>query len=406
MGGAGKNKLTPSQKSSCSKTKLLKLKFFITIGTQAENNNDDLKEKPTIIFIIDSLGRGGAETLLIGILEELSKKFSVVIVTLSAKCEFDENLIVCKEKYSLGVTNNKFSFIYAAYKLGKLIKKHSPVLVHSHLVYRSLLARMVCPAEIPLLFSVHNGLTQNVFDHSRVLSFLEKITIRRDHQTLIAVSNAVLKDYEQTISFKGRKFILENYIEDQFFLNKVIQRKNGHSEMLKIVALGNIKMSKNYEYLLRSFIYLKDLPVSLDIYGKKDHAMFETLQSIISQNDLPVTFKGVATNIPEIFSKYDLYVMSSIHEGFGIAAIEAMACGLPALLSDLPVLREVAFDNAIFFNVENPEALADQIKKILSQEYNLGDFSDKGIEIAKKYTKQNYLERLLAIYKDVLQGTN
>jgi glycosyltransferase involved in cell wall biosynthesis len=120
---------------------------------------------------------------------------------------------------------------------------------------------------------------------------------------------------------------------------------------------------------------------------------------------LPVTFKGVATNIPEIFSKYDLYVMSSIHEGFGIAAIEAMACGLPALLSDLPVLREVAFDNAIFFNVENPEALADQIKKILSQEYNLGDFSDKGIEIAKKYTKQNYLERLLVIYKDVL-GTN
>jgi glycosyltransferase involved in cell wall biosynthesis len=364
-----------------------------------------LQKKPTIFFIIDSLGRGGAETLLIGILEELSKKFSVVIVTLTDKCEFDESLIVCKEKYSLGVTNNKFSFIYAAYKLGKLIKKHAPVFVHSHLVYSSLLARMVCPANIPLLFSVHNELTQNVFNHSRVLSFLEKITIRRDHQTLIAVSKAVLKDYEQTINFKGRKFILENYIEDQFFLNKVVQRKWGHGKTLKIVALGNIKMSKNYEYLLRSFIYLKDLPVSLDIYGKKDHGMFEMLQSIISQNDLPVTFKGVGTNIPEIFSKYDLYVMSSIHEGFGLAAIEAMACGLPALLSNLPVLREVTFDNAIFFDLDDPEAFAEQTKKILSQEYNLGDFSDKGIEIAKKYTKQNYLERLLVIYKDVL-GTN
>jgi hypothetical protein len=69
------------------------------------------------------------------------------------------------------------------------------------------------------------------------------------------------------------------------------------------------------------------------------------------------------------------------------------------------VLREVTFDNAIFFDLDDPEAFAEQTKKILSQEYNLGDFSDKGIEIAKKYTKQNYLERLLVIYKDVL-GTN
>lgn len=357
-------------------------------------------------MVIDSLGRGGAETLIVGILEELSKKFSVVLVTLSDKCEFDESLIVCSEKYSIGVTTNKLSYINAAYKLRKLIKKHAPVLVHSHLVYSSLLAKMVCPAKIPLLFSVHNGLTQNVFNHSRILSFLEKITIRRYQQTLIAVSNAVLKDYEQTINFRGRKFVLENYIEDQFFLNNLALRKYGHSKTLKIVALGNIKMSKNYEYLLRSFIYLKGLPVLLDIYGKKDHEMFEELQSIISQNDLPVTFKGVATNIPEIFSKYDLYVMSSIHEGFGLAAIEAMACGLPALLSNLPVLREVTFDNAIFFDLEDPEAFANQIQKIRNGEYRLEDFSDKGVAIAKKYTKQNYIERLLAIYDEVLQCAN
>jgi glycosyltransferase involved in cell wall biosynthesis len=362
-----------------------------------------LKEKPTIFFIIDSLGRGGAETLLVGILEELSRRFSIVIVTLSDKCEFDESLILCRKRYSLGVTNNKLSFLPAAYKLRKLFKKHAPVLVHSHLVYSSLLARIVCPANTPLLVSVHNELTQNVFDHSRLLSLMEKMTARRPGQTLIAVSNTVLKDYERTIHFKGRKFILENYIEDQFFLNNYNLPETGPHNALRIVALGNIKMSKNYEYLLRSFVYLKTLPVSLDIYGKKDHEMFETLQAIISENELPVTFKGVVTNIPEIFSEYNLYVMSSVHEGFGLAAIEAMACGLPALLSDLAVLREVTFDNAIFFDLADPEGFANQVKKILNQDYSLEDFSKRGVEIAKKYTKQNYLEKLLSIYDVVLE---
>ena len=159
-------------------------------------------------------------------------------------------------------------------------------------------------------------------------------------------------------------FILRNYISDGFFENHPQQKDFSHLQKFKIIAVGNLKISKNYEYLLQSLIYLKDYPVSLDIFGDTNHQLLPTLQSFIDDNRLPAKFKGQADNIRDIFPQYDLYIMSSIHEGFGIAAVEAMSSGLPLLLSDLPVLREVTFDNALFFDLNDPLSLSNLIKQI------------------------------------------
>src|SRR6185312_15674748 len=98
-----------------------------------------------------------------------------------------------------------------------------------------------------------------------------------------------------------------------------------------------------------------------------------------------------------------LFVMSSKNEGFGMAAIEAMASGLPLLLSDLPVFHEVTFDNALFFNITNPTSFVTLIKEILEGKYNLNQLSKKGIEIAKQYNKEKYLADLCSIYDEILQ---
>lgn len=358
-------------------------------------------QKKTLLLIIDNLTKGGAEIMLVGLLPCLNKKYDIILVTLTDENHFDQKDIICKKKYTLGF-NNKLSFFPCVWKLKKIIKRHRPSLIHSHLIYSSLAARLACPGKIPLLYTVHGELSKSDFNKSGLLTIIEKMTVKRNH-SVMAVSNVALKDYFKTIKKTKKAFVLKNYIADFFFEKNLKEKIFNQSQPLKIMAAGNLKKAKNYDYLLRSFLLLKEFDVSLDIFGNTNHSLYKDLQSVIDKNCLPVTFKGPADNIHEIYFNYDAFVMSSTNEGFGIAAVEAMACGLPVILSDIPVFREVTFNNALFFDLNDPLALANLITQIIHGKFNLKEISEKGIETSRLYTKQKYLENLFPIYDEVLQ---
>lgn len=357
-------------------------------------------KKKTLLLIIDNLVKGGAEVLLVGILPELNQQFKVVLVTLKEDCEFPEYDVLFNTKYSLGF-KNKLSLISCVFKLKQIIKKHTPDMIHSHLIYSGLITRIACPSHIPLLYSIHGELSKSDFNKSKILTFLEKATIRKNH-SLMAVSNVILKDYQKTISKKPNNFVLHNYIADEYFKQPIESRNYDNLQALKIVGVGNVKAAKNYEYLLKAFAYLKEYPITLDIYGNTNHHLYRNLQDEIDQLKLKVSFKGAIHDVQENLINYDLYIMGSKNEGFGIAVIEAMACGLPALLSDIPVLRETTLGNALFFNLNNPESLADLLKEILAGKHNLSELSEKGLIISKRYSKKHYLEKLFGIYNQLI----
>ena len=359
--------------------------------------------KKKLLIIIDNLKQGGAEMLLAGILPEINLKYDVFLVTLTSGCDFNENQIAFKERFVLGFSG-KVSFFSCVVKLRKIIKKTAPSLIHAHLYYSSLAARLACPSNIPLIYTIHNELSKNIFDNNKLYKLAEKATIRKNH-SIIAVSRLVLEDYIKTIRITKKHFILRNYISDEYFNYIPVKRDFNHQKVWRILAVGNLKASKNYEYLLQSMIGLKNDSVALDIYGNTDYEHYPAFVKLIEKYPLNVTFKGKVDNIIEAFSHYDLYVMSSGYEGFGIAAVEAMSMGLPLLLSDIPVLREVTFSNALFFNLSDPLALTKLINEIADGKHNLNELSDKGIEIAKKYTRQQYIEALFSIYENVIRGS-
>lgn len=356
--------------------------------------------KKVLLLIIDNLAKGGAEVLLAGTLPELNKKYSVILVTLTHECDFDNEEIRCEKNYTLGF-NNKLSFFYCVWKLKKIIKQHQPSLIHSHLFYSSLIARRACPSDIPLVYSLHNEMSKNVFNNSKTLTCLEKKTIKKNH-AVIAVSKEVLRDYENAIGKNNSSFVLHNYISDIFFQKGIVKRYLKPIKKINLIAIGNIKDQKNYIYLIKAFTLLKNYNITLDIYGYGKDEVIKAFQNEIDQNNLSIFFKGSANNLHKILPHYDLYVSSSKHEGFGIAPVEAMACGLPLLLSDLLVYHEITFNNALFFDVQNPTSFMTLIKEIFEDKYNLNELSQKGIDIAGKYTKKIYLKKLFTIYDEIL----
>lgn len=357
-----------------------------------------MTDKPTIVHVIDDLGRGGAETLLVDLLKDLGNSYNIVLVTLTDYSEFDEKDIRCRHRYSLNY-KGKFSIPAVIRRLKNIIRKHNPVLVRSQLYWSTIITRLACPKHIPLVFSVHVTLSDGSFKFTRkgvILKWIEKLTYKKRH-TLIGVTQEVIDDYKKTIGIKGNFYVLHNYANDAYNDNSVEYKFPGN-EKLKMVAVGNPKKQKNYELLLRAFQLLDASSVSCDIYGSG--AGYDALlQKDIDKYNLPVYLKGKSAKVYEQLKNYDVFIMCSIFEGFGIAVAEAMAVGLPVFLSDLKVLREVSQGNAIFFDPYDEKELAVKINEFRNGKYDVQAMSVNGKEIYRNnYSKKVYLEKLLKIY--------
>ena len=354
-------------------------------------------DKPTIIQIINDLGRGGAETLLVGILKDLSQHYNIILVTLTRQNEFDEQEISCTQWYYLDY-DRMLELPKAVLKLRRIIKKHKPVLVVSHLYWSTIIARLAKPAKTPLIFSVHQILSEGAFDFNRkgsLLRWLDRRTYKKN-QVLVGVSQQVIEDYDKQVGIRGDYHVLHNYVADVYFQNSIDYQFSLNGQ-LRLVAVGNPKWEKNFELLPEAFRYLDKNSVSCDIYGQSEYG--KVVDKKIAEYAVPVYQKGKTPDIYNKLKNYHAFIMCSRSEGFGIAAAEAMAIGLPLILTDLKVLREISHNNAIFFHTENAQELAEKIREFQLGKYDTKKMSELGKKISREnYSKSGYLQKLLDIY--------
>jgi glycosyltransferase involved in cell wall biosynthesis len=98
--------------------------------------------------------------------------------------------------------------------------------------------------------------------------------------------------------------------------------------------------------------------------------------------------------------------MPSRTEGFPLALFEAMASGLPVVVSDIPAFHELLGEECNFVSLSDPTSLRSIIKKYLSDPNLLKKDGEKMRELAKvKANKEVYLEKIVDLYRQVTDGT-
>ena len=109
-------------------------------------------------------------------------------------------------------------------------------------------------------------------------------------------------------------------------------------------------------------------------------------------------------DLPAIYNGAMIFVLPSHYEGFGLTALEAMACGTPTIVAQRSSLPEVVGDTGILVDPDEPEAIADAIRRLLFDSDLHTALRNAGIERAATFTWRNTAERALDVYQRVHAG--
>lgn len=117
-----------------------------------------------------------------------------------------------------------------------------------------------------------------------------------------------------------------------------------------------------------------------------------------------VRFVGcvAADLLPALYAAADVVVYPSLHEGFGLPVLEAMACGTPVVAANRAAIPEVAGDAALLVDPENPEEIAAAINRCLQDRGLAADLTRRGMERAAAFTWERAAAGTMAVYREIL----
>lgn len=174
-----------------------------------------------------------------------------------------------------------------------------------------------------------------------------------------------------------------------------------------LVAMGSLRPYKGFDLLLEAFSRLKESHPewSLTIYGEgPERARLEALRDELGLEGR-VRLPGRVKNPHGVLPQADLFVLPSRREGYPMVLIEALSCGLPAVAADCRFgPREILRDgvDGVLVPPEDPEALAEAMGRLMSEEKERRRLSQAALEINERYS----LDKVMGVWEDLLSSAS
>jgi len=172
-----------------------------------------------------------------------------------------------------------------------------------------------------------------------------------------------------------------------------------------ILFVGRLYPEKNFVVLARAFARLKDkIPHRLVVAGQPRYKFREDV-NLLRQLDIEdrVNFLDYVPNddLPLIYNLADCFVNPSLYEGFGLAQIEAMACGCPVIAADAGAIPEITKGAAMLFDPHSPEELSQAIVKVTCEPDVRRNLLDRGLIRAREFTWERAARETLEVFREL-----
>ncbi|MEM3851440.1 MAG: glycosyltransferase family 4 protein [Methanomassiliicoccales archaeon] len=185
-----------------------------------------------------------------------------------------------------------------------------------------------------------------------------------------------------------------------------MRRKLGLQDKHIVLFVGRLVRHKGVSYLMEAMRYM-DRDVTLLIAGDGEYAPHLKRFMLSRQLEDKISMLGDVPDdeLPSLYRAADVVVIPSTSrlEAFSIAAIEAMACGTPLVVSDIPGVREVIRDGLHGFVCPpmNPEAIAEKLRRLFSNEELRMEMGSHCVERAAVFSSEAVASKILSVYRSV-----
>jgi glycosyltransferase involved in cell wall biosynthesis len=381
--------------------------------------------KIRVLHVIDHLGYGGAPVVVKNITEKLYVEH---IETLVCALRTNPEAMSIKAKL-ISLTYHKYN-PFAFLKIAKLCKQHEIDIIHAHLqksIISCLLAGFLCDAKI--IIHEHGP----IFRHGTgcIYRLLLKLLAKKA-SVAIGNSKATIEALKQTAGFAEQStYVVPNFVDfDRFdhtlYGGTAFQAVNqshgqdaratnardtlGITEDKKIIGfVGRLDSCKGVDLLINAAAILrkKDPLYHLVIVGHG--AQRNRLEQLVLQLGLQenVTFTGLCKNPAEVISAFDIAVVPSRREAFGIAAIEFMRMKIPVIASPVGGLLEVVQHNetGILLDDLGAENIALAVTSLMQDNALREKLIENAEFFSRKFDGAEQLKQITDIYEKLCPKT-
>ncbi len=166
------------------------------------------------------------------------------------------------------------------------------------------------------------------------------------------------------------------------------------------LAVSSLDPRKNFNNLIEAFKHIKGC--QLKIVGSRNRVFTDDCQSNLSTAHIEYIGRVSDEKLTTLYNQASLFIFPSVYEGFGLPPLEAMACGCTVLVSDIPVLREVCGDAALYFDPYNVNDIIRAIAQYLSESDVIKEtMHKKGLANISRFSWEKSALALMNIVEDV-----
>jgi glycosyltransferase involved in cell wall biosynthesis len=348
-----------------------------------------------VCLLVLELPIGGLEKGVINLANGLmSHNINVRVIIL----ENDDNTLIKDLRKDIDLRCLEYPLIIKLFFLRRLCKDS---IIHLHFWGGHVrpLYRLAIFGLKPIISTYHNDYT---FMRGEFWTKVDKfLSFQLDK--MVAVSNTVKKYCTEVVGIPESKVkIIYNGVENLRGNNKIhIYHK---TQITSIVTIARLIEQKNIITLIRglNFIIHKGYKVHLYIVG--DGPELNYLQQYVANEGLDnfITWYGEIINkkrIGKILQSSDLFISTSLWEGFPNSILEAMAEGLPIIASNIPPHHEALGDSGIYFSTKDFQELGKNIIALLENRKQMEIMGRKNYMKARIFTIERYIEEHIMLYQ-------
>ncbi len=398
-----------------------------------KNTNSD---KIRIVHIIGSLRFGGAQQLLVNLLNtDIFAEFDNFILTIihSSNSATLRHVIPLQKIYKCFVNWPTEESQIPSYKLRKwlrhalhftfkyrlkdTLKKLQPHIVHSHIVSEIDIQSETTlkGLNIPFIWTVHGMYKSRFKDNSKLIEKVDdaiKLINKHKKGKIVGVSKAVLEDIFNKKKISERKALviyngvpLEKYGKTRKKDVNWLKKYNIPEDAVIFGAAGRLVLVKRYDLIIKAakMILEKFKDVYFVIAG--DGPLYSSLQKEIQKNKVNkrVILTGFQADMPHFFQQIDVFVNVSESEGLPLALLEALASGIPVIATDVGGISEVIdTTSGILIPKNSVEALVEAISRMLRNE-DRQKLKKGALIAARKFSIENTARKYVELYKEMVK---